>query len=364
MTSVRVLIAGGGIAGLATKVALAAHGVDADLAERDSTVRDGGAGLYLPANAVRALGDLGLGDELDRRSVPVRRQEIRDRAGALLTGFGLGEIWGGAGEGRAIRRSDLHGLLSDAAGTEGVRLGDAVTEARTDGTVTFAGGSRERYDVVVGADGIDSAVRSGAFPRTRKKFLGQVCWRFLAPSEDAGETWVARLGGRGRTFLTVPVGGGEVYCFAAINSAGPAAPTGDWRERFADFAPPVPRLLEHAGKAFFAPLHEIEGADWVDGRIVLIGDAAHACSPSMAQGGAMALEDALVLADELAAGGPVPSALERYQRRRATRVAFVLEQNHRRDKARNLPGFVRAAVFRRAGVKIVRANHAGLLARP
>lgn len=364
MTPLRILIAGGGLAGLATKVALAARGIDADLAERDTTPRDGGTGLYLPANAVRALRDLGLGDELDRRSALVSRQEIRDHGGAPLTAFELSEIWGEVGECRAIRRSDLHALLSVAAGASGVRLGAAVTEARPDGTVSFSDGSEERYDVVVGADGIDSAVRRTAFPRTGRKFLDQICWRFLAPSSgDVGDTWVARLGNRGRTFLTVPVGDGQVYCFAAINSATPAAPTGDWRELFADFGPPVAGLLEHATDAYFAPLHEIEGADWVAGRVVLIGDAAHACSPSMAQGGAMALEDALVLADELARG-PVPEALDRYRSRRAERVAFVLDQNHRRDKARNLPGFVRKAVFRRAGLKIIKANHAGLLTRP
>ncbi|WP_164842399.1 FAD-dependent monooxygenase [Actinoplanes solisilvae] len=361
MTTLRILIAGGGLAGLATKLALASRGVDADLAERDTTPRDGGTGLYLPANAVRALRDLGLGDELDRRSAPVRRQEIRDRTGALLTGFDLSEIWSEVGESRAIRRSDLHALLGAAAGSSGVRLGAAVTEARADGTVEFSDGSEDRYDVVIGADGIDSAVRRAIFPRTGRKFLDQICWRFLAPTGDASETWVARLGNRGRTFLTVPVGDGQVYCFAAINSASPAAPAGDWRELFADFN--VADLLEHAADAYFAPLHEIEGADWVSGRVVLIGDAAHACSPSMAQGGAMALEDALVLADELA-DGPVPEALDRYRARRSERVAFVLEQNHRRDKARNLPGFVRKAVFRKAGVKIIKGNHAGLLTRP
>lgn len=361
----RVLIVGGGIAGLAAKVALAARGIEAVVAERQPVARDGGTGLYLPANAVRAIRQLRLGDELDRRSVPVRRQEIRDRGGALLTGFELDEIWGEEGECRAISRGELHRLLGDAAGTSGaVRLGSAVREAAPDGTVTFADGSQDRYDVVVGADGIDSALRTRLFPAAEKIFLGQICWRFLAPGgNEFGQVWTARLGNKGRTLLTVPVDGGQVYVFAAMNSGSEQRPHGDWRRLFADFGPPVGELLEHGADAHFAALHEVAGTDWVAGRVVLIGDAAHACSPSMAQGGAMAIEDALVLADELAQH-PAEQALSRYRQRRAPRVHFVLKQNHRRDRARNLPGIVRMALFRRAGLSLVRANHAGLLAQP
>ncbi|BAL87807.1 hypothetical protein AMIS_25870 [Actinoplanes missouriensis 431] len=352
----RVLIAGAGIAGLATRIALAARGVRADVAERDLAPRAGGTGLYLPANAVRALGDLGLADRLATRSVPVGRQEIRDRTGDLLTSYGLDEIWGDVGESRAISRAALHDLLLDAAGPP-TFPGNAVQSARPDGTVVFADGSRAGYDVVIGADGIDSAVRRSVFPSVAPRFLGQVCWRFLFDGTES-TTWSVLLGDRGRSVLTVPVGNGRVYCFASIDSATPSPPPGDWRELFAGFATDV---LQHGDNAYFAPLYEIAGFDWVDGKVVLLGDAAHACSPSMAQGGAMALEDALVLAASIGDG---PDALNRYRDRRAARVRFVLEQNHRRDNARNLPGVVRRLVFRHLGRRLVRSNHAGLLARP
>ncbi|XVU21647.1 FAD-dependent monooxygenase [Actinoplanes sp. CA-054009] len=348
----RVLIAGAGVAGLATRIALAARGIHADLAERDPAPRDGGTGLYLPANAVRALGDLGLGEQLAKLSVPIDRQEIRDRTGDLLTSYGLDEVWGDVGESRAVSRSALHGILLDAAGPP-TFPGNAVRLARPDGTVVFEDGTQASYDVVVGADGIESAVRRSVFPSTAPRFLGQICWRFLYDGPTSA-TWSVLLGDRGRSLLTVPVGDGRVYCFAAIDSAVPAAPPGDWRELFADFATDA---LAQGGDAYFAPLYEIDGSDWVDGKVVLAGDAAHACSPSMAQGGAMALEDALVLAEEL-------GDLGRYRERRAPRVRFVLEQNRRRDNARNLPGVLRRFLFRRLGLRLVRANHAELLARP
>ncbi|WP_436535272.1 FAD-dependent monooxygenase [Actinoplanes sp. HUAS TT8] len=351
----RILIAGAGIAGLALKHLLAQRGIEADLVERDPAPRAGGTGLYLPANAVRALRDVGVEAALIRRAQPVHQQEIRDVGGELLTEFPLTDIWGEVGASYAIRRADLHAILLDAVGPGQVRFGTPF-------------GSTDGYDVVVGADGIDSAVRRSEFPLSRKHFLGQVCWRFLTPSDSVpAGTWTARLGDHGRTFLTVPVGDGEVYCFAAVNSRTEQAPDGDWRDLFREFGGPVPELPADPRDAHFAPLHELRGDDWVRGNVVLIGDAAHACSPSMAQGGAMALEDAVVLASLLAEApdrAAVPAVLENYRVRRAARIRFVLEQNHRRDRARNLPGLVRKVAFRRFGPAIIKGNHAALLSHP
>src|SRR5689334_2253238 len=107
----RILIAGAGIAGLALKHALAGSGIAADVVERDPVLRTSGAGFYLPANAVRALADLGLAEPLYESAVPVRRQEIRDWSGRLLSGIDVHTIWGDVGECLAIRRADLLDLL-------------------------------------------------------------------------------------------------------------------------------------------------------------------------------------------------------------------------------------------------------------
>ena len=156
-----------------------------------------------------------------------------------------------------------------------------------------------------------------------------------------------------------------MYCYADVSTADPAsADRNGWRETFAGFAGPVPRLLEQAGDAYFAPIEEVAAPSWTSGHVVLVGDAAHASSPNMAQGAAMAVEDGLVLAELLGAGQPVEQALAEYGRRRRPRVAFVQEQTHRRDRTRSLPAFVRNLTLRLAAERIFRSNYEPLRALP
>ncbi|MEI5098314.1 FAD-dependent monooxygenase [Streptomyces sp. PmtG] len=365
MAELRILIVGAGIAGLSLARALETQGMSADVVERDGELRSAGAGLYLPANAVRALNRLGLGEQLARRARPVTRQRMLDHRGRVLAQISLSRIWGEVGDCRAISRSELHAMLYSSLVATPIRLATAVTGISDGGTVTFAGGEQQTYDLVVGADGVNSAVRRTVFSPAPPRFLGQVCWRFIAKqtSGNAGSTdWTVRLGSRGRTFLTVPLTPDLVYCYADINSAHPVPPAGDWRSLFADFAGPVRALLAQAEGAHFAPLAEISTTDWVRPQVVLIGDAAHACSPSMAQGGAMALEDALVLADLLSTANPegLSTALAAYQARRRNRIEWVITQNHRRDKTRNFPSPIRNLTLRFGAERLVRAHHAPL----
>ncbi|MEU9605393.1 FAD-dependent monooxygenase [Streptomyces sp. NPDC048057] len=371
MTPLRILIAGAGIAGLALARALADHGVRAEVVERDAQLRSAGAGLYLPANAVRALTRLGYGPALAERAHPVTHQRVLDHRGRPLTGYRVSDVWDGVGDCCALSRQDLHTILYAAVDPDTVRTGVAVQHAAPDGSVTFSDGRRQTYDLVVGADGVNSAVRHSAFAGTAPRFLGQICWRFLAHHvSDPATAWTARLGPGGRTFLTVPLSRDRTYCYADVNSATPEPPVGDWRERFADFTGPVPDLLDQGAYAHVAPLYEIDPTSWTRGRTVLIGDAAHACSPSMAQGGAMALEDVVVLSELLAGVVPSPTAdrvadaLAAYRLRRAARVHWVLTQNHRRDRARNLPTPLRNLVLRAGGTRLIRANHAPLHPEP
>jgi 2-polyprenyl-6-methoxyphenol hydroxylase-like FAD-dependent oxidoreductase len=366
MDKPRVLVVGAGISGLALVRALTDRGLPVEVVERSADWQTSGAGLYLPANAVRALYRLGIGDEVAKRAERVVRQRLHDHRGRALAEFDVSGIWGDVGDCLAISRNDLHEVLRTATAGTDVRFNAEVSSVDAEGTVTFADGSTKSYDLIVGADGIHSAVRRSAFGGPEPRFLGQLCWRFLAEdSEIAGiSDWTGRLGSGGRGFLTVQLGGGRVYCYADVNSPHPSAPDGDWRSLFADFAAPVPQLLEQGADAHFAALYESVGADWTRPHIVLIGDAAHACSPSMAQGGAMALEDALVLAELLGEEDDVTAALTAFQARRADRVQWVLDQNHRRDKARKLPTPLRNLTFRLVGERLFKANHAPLHTLP
>ena len=168
--------------------------------------------------------------------------------------------------------------------------------------------------------------------------------------------------GRGRGFLTVALGGGSVYCYADVNSNEAFARGAEWRELFVDFSDPVPRLLQHTGDAYFAPIEEVVPPAWTARRVVLVGDAAHATSPNMAQGAAMALEDALVLAECLTEEDSVVAAISTYERRRHPRTDWVLHQTHRRDSTRSLPSAIRNPVLKRFGPRIFQASYRPLRA--
>jgi 2-polyprenyl-6-methoxyphenol hydroxylase-like FAD-dependent oxidoreductase len=223
--------------------------------------------------------------------------------------------------------------------------------------VTCSDGLSETYDVVVGADGVHSTIRRLALGGPPARYVGQACWRFVADGFPDLSDWTVMLG-RGRAFLTVALGQGVVYCYADVNTSDPIGAAGEqWRELFADFAEPVPRLLERASEDYFAPIEEVISPAWTTRRVVLVGDAAHASSPNMAQGAAMAAEDALVLADLLAADQPVDQALASYEKRRKPRVAFVQEQARRRDRTRRLPTAIRNVTLRLAAERIFSSNY-------
>jgi 2-polyprenyl-6-methoxyphenol hydroxylase-like FAD-dependent oxidoreductase len=358
----RVLIVGAGVAGLALARRLAQHEIDVEVVERMREWDSAGAGLYLPGNAVRALGELGIGPALAARSTPIERQRLLDHRGRLLAEIDVGRFWEGVGGCVAIHRAALHEVLREATPEVPVRLGTSVTglEVEDSPRVAFSDGSSESYDLVVGADGVHSTTRRLALGGPPAGYVGQACWRFVADGFPDLTDWTVRLG-RGRAFLTVALGEGLVYCYADVNTNDRADVAGErWRELFADFADPVPRLLEHASEAYFAPIEEVVAPAWTAGRVVLIGDAAHASSPNMAQGAAMAAEDALVLADLLATVQPVESALDGFEQRRKDRVAFVQEQTHRRDRTRSLPAAIRNLTLRLAADRIFRSNYAPL----
>lgn len=347
MTERHVLIVGAGIAGLATAEALRRRGITADVVERATEWRPEGAGMYLPANAVRGLAELGLADAVAELAAPVRRQTIADYRGRSLASIDVGEIWG-SGQCLALPRADLHRVLRDATGDLPIRMGTTVT-GLVDGdapAVTFSDGSTRCYDLVVGADGIHSAVRDLALGGPAARPVGQVCWRFVAEGFPEIADWTARVG-PGTSFLTIGLGQGRVYCYADIADDHPAARAGaDWRAPFAGYAEPVPTLLAHAGDARRALIEEVTPPTWSAHRVVLVGDAAHASSPNMAQGAAMAVEDALVLA-ELVADRPLDQALAGYEERRGPRVAWVQQQTHQRDRMRTMH-----PVLRRIALKL------------
>jgi FAD-dependent urate hydroxylase len=366
MERCRILVVGAGLAGLALARALRQAGFDPEVIERAERFDGGGTGMYLPANGVRALRALGLEAAVAARAAPIPRQRLLDHRGRLLADIDLRALWGDVGACLALPRAHLHQVLRDGVP---VRMGRTVTSLEhLDGPVVVGldDGGAGAYDLVVGADGLHSAIRRLAGDPRPPVAVGQQSWRWLSAPAGAPEvtTWTVLLG-RGASFLTVPMGGGAVYCYAdTTDGNGDGDPVRRLRERFAGFAAPVPALLERLegpAQVHAAPIQQVAAEQWGRGAVALVGDAAHGMSPNMAEGASLAFEDALVLADCVGDAATVGQALAAFVARRSPRTGWVRAQTHRRDRTRDLPPALRNLTLRTAARRIWHSNYRPLL---
>ena len=369
----RILIVGAGIAGLGAARALRQHGFAPDVVERESAWAHTGAGIYLPGNTARALRALGLESAVIERASPIPRQRLCDNHGNLLADIDVATLWRDVGPCLALHHPDLREVLAFHGDPVPVRMGVSPRSfSQQNGTVTveFDDGSSGRYDLVLGADGVHSQVRQRVIGADVVRPVGQLAWRFITECPSEVTTWTVLLG-RHVSFLAVPIGQGKVYCYCDASAKSTPRQEGDVTEQLgrvlAEFTRPVPVILDMLGPndaVYVAPIEEVSLGAWSRGSVLLIGDAAHATSPNMAQGAAMALEDGLVLAECLAAATAITEALAKFQARRRPRTQWVLSQTHRRDRTRSLPPALRNVVLRRWGRNIFHANYRPLLELP
>ncbi len=316
----RILIVGGGVAGLAMARALRRVGLASEIVERADAWRIESAGVYVPGNGMRALQRLGLADDVAAAGAVVDVRRLRDDRGRLLIEFDEADFWRPVALPIALPRRELHRILVDGAADTPIRFGVTVGSVVDLGDaveVGFTDGASGAYDLVIGADGVHSAVRRLVFGGPQARLLGQVSWRYLVEGRTDIAGWNGWLGGD-RSFLALALGGGRVYCYGDVRSSTADDPThGDraaFGQLFSGFAEPVPSLLQgiaRSGELHVAPIEEVWPPTWTKGRAVLIGDAAHASSPNMAEGASLAMEDALVLAELLAADADVGSGAGR-----------------------------------------------------
>ncbi len=374
MALLRTLVVGAGIAGLGAARALRQRGLAADVVEREPAWTHTGAGIYLPGNATRALRALGLESAVAERGSRIPHQLLCDHRGRLLADIDLAAFWGDVGPCLALHRADLHEILASHGDPVPARMGLSVrrlSQQADTATVEFGDATADHYDLVIGADGIHSTVRQLAIGTCAVRPVGQLAWRFVTECPPEVTTWTVLLG-RNVSFLAVPIGRGQVYCYCDTPVEGtPALQGNDVKARLAalltGFSAPVPAILDTLGAdgaVHVAPIEEVTLDGWSRGSVLLVGDAAHATSPNMAEGAAMALEDGLVLAECLTYGHSIAQAMAHFQARRRPRTQWVLAQTHRRDRTRNLPPTLRNLVLRRWGRNIFHANYRPLLDVP
>jgi FAD-dependent urate hydroxylase len=369
----RILIVGGGIAGLSVATALHRQGRTPELVERSTTWPAVGAGINLPANGVRVLRALDVGDAVDRTATVIRRWGFFDQQGALLCETDLEELWRDVGPCLGITRVRLQeALLTGAAVSH--RLGVSLTALTQDDDrvrVSFSDGTSGDYDLVVGADGIHSTVRELAVSASSPSYAETMAWRSVIPTRPRGILDMMVLMGEGCFFGLAPMGEGYTYGFGAVGGTRFLDPLVGrlerFRHRFAEFGGPVPAYLaalQCDEQLHFGAIEWVEVNEWHRGRVILIGDAAHAGPPHMGEGGCMAMEDALVLADVLHQEDSVESALEAYVRRRRPRADWVQAQSRAAAQAWVLPPAVRNAALRERGDQMFRDRYRPLVPAP
>jgi FAD-dependent urate hydroxylase len=365
--TLRILVAGAGIAGLAVARGLRVAGFRPDVVEELPATIEPKAGILLPGNASRALRKLGLDAPLRPLGDLIFRQMFLDSRGGELFELDVASLWAGVGESRALSRTDLQRVLLTGVGGE-VRYDTAVRDLEiVDGAakVEFSDGGIAEYDLVIGADGRRSTVRAKAGLGGPAEPTGQIVYRSVVSGGPPVSDWTALLGRRS-TFVVMPMGGRKLYCHAdetAPDMPSPEDPAARLRELFGDFGGPVPAILEAIETVQVARTDEVAIDSWSRGPVVLVGDAAHATTPTLAQGAAMSFEDAVVLGEVLrATPGDIPAALRTYESRRRPRCEHVREQTRERDRTRDVPPALRDPMLRRRGRRIFADQFRGLVA--
>lgn len=335
-----VAIVGGGIGGLFAANALIAHGLRVSVYEQAPALGEVGAGVFITPNSVRQLQRVGLGPSVEKwgakvgpasqyfrhDGAPIAPVQVTDSSGWNAT-FGM-------------HRADLVEFLAGALPAEVVHTGHRCIGFAQDGDlarVSFANGAVAEADIVVGADGIHSELRPHVFPPSRPVFSGSVAYRGAVPYERVAHlpnnAWLMWLG-KGKHFLAFPLRAGTLINYVGFVPADEemkeswSAP-GDpdvLRREFSGWDPRIEKLLAKVQMTFRWALYDREPLpSWTNGRLTLLGDAAHPMLPHLGQGANQSIEDGMALATILAHSDrkSAPAALLAYERLRRERVAQV-----------------------------------------
>ncbi|MEM9349336.1 MAG: FAD-dependent monooxygenase [Pseudomonadota bacterium] len=353
----RVVVVGGGLGGLCAALCMSARGASVTVYEAAETFGEVGAGIQVSPNGLRVLRTLGLDPSGAVLSRGLTLNDNRGRRVAILPNSTQREI-------RLFHRADILALLEAACRERGVslELGREINP-----------GSMDDADLIIASDGVKSVFRRHIAPEIAEPiYSGQTAWRALVEvPAPVGEAGVNVYMGAGQHIVVYPLRGGSLVNIVAAEDTEAAAPEG-WRldatrselqERFSQFGGPVPALLARSEKVHRWGLYgHALPPRWSEGRTVLLGDAAHAMLPYLAQGACMAFEDAYELARCWAAFDDADEALGAYEKRRAPRVNRVMKEaraNARRFHHSNPV----ARLIGYSGLRVVSTLAPGMIAR-
>jgi 2-polyprenyl-6-methoxyphenol hydroxylase-like FAD-dependent oxidoreductase len=333
------MIVGSGVGGLTAAVALQRAGKDVVVFERADRLLEVGAGFSLTSNALTALREIGLDKEVEANGDVIEFFVHRTRDGKVLATWPTGNISRNLGAPIVgITRPTMQRILSGTLDSAEIRFGHEFVGLDQDAngvTARFANGAEERGDVLVGADGSQSRVRT-IFDSTERRYSGYTTWLALADLESFAPATHTQWYGNQAIVGAHPSGAGKTYWYAS-KTAPPGEKDVDTKrellEMFGDWHEPVPAMIEATQFIPRTDIYDLPRRErWGDGRVTLLGDAAHPMAPALGQGACQAIEDAVILARCLSANEDPAAALRTYETQRIERTAPIVKRARMQGK--------------------------------
>ncbi|UZR94708.1 FAD-dependent monooxygenase [Chondrinema litorale] len=353
----KILIVGGGIAGLGlANILNNKSDIEITVIEKEGEWHIAGSGLYTPYNGVKVLDDLGLGEMAREKGHIISRRLFFDAKGQSILDLDLEEIWAQKKPCLGLNRKDLHEVLLSNLKNLNIHFNctiKQVQEIESEINVTFSNGEKAIFDLVIVADGINS--------ETRKATLGdipfrldqhQVC-RLLINKPASINNWTM-FGSNDGIFLIIPISKEIAYCYISNKNSATLSKE-EFLKPFRSFASPVSDILsneDNLKKAYWSKVEELAPLEtYGKSKVVLIGDAAHAMPPYMAQGGSLALEDAYVLGKMILEGNNKGNWAQAFTDKRKERIDWVRARNRKREQLAKVPFWLAKIGLRFTGKK-------------
>lgn len=335
MNDLKIAIIGGGVAGLSCMRALELTGFAPKLIEKELDIKSDGTGILIGINATEVLEKLNLNVELEKYGLELNAMTAYDEAGNEIVSSDLSYVKQQSGyKTYGISRENLHALLLESINKNNIVTGKKVTDIinfENAVNLFFEDGSREFFDLAIGADGANSIVRKSTFGDINFRDAKQGCWRFLAKTpQNFSKNGIFEYFGVGKRAGYMPMKNGELYVYLLLNTnmynKNKMPNIDELLSYFDDFRGDfelIKSSIKQNSKVVFNELKDLSKICITKGNVVLVGDAAHAVTPNLGQGAAMGIEDAYILANILKNSNSIKEALNSFELKRYKRVKTI-----------------------------------------